>query len=92
LAVSKMDTRQTTVSDVFISYAHGDDEGFVAGLYESLKRAGISAWWDREWMPSRALTFHHEIRLAIDGCERVLLVMARRLWHPTTFARNGCMH
>jgi hypothetical protein len=27
-------------------------------------------------MPSRALTFHHEIRVAIDGCDRMLLVLS----------------
>ena len=66
---------------MILSYAHGDDEQFVGGLYESLKLAGMSLWRNKESMPSCALTFPHQIRVAIDNCERVLLVKLLRAFH-----------
>lgn len=60
---------------VFLSYARGDDESFVAHLYADLAARGFTLWWDRVSMPSRGLTFLHEIREAIDSHERFLLVL-----------------
>ncbi len=59
---------------LFISYARADDEPFVKRLYDDLIRHGFAVWWDRVSMPSRALTFLQEIRDAIDGADRLLLI------------------
>ena len=61
--------------DLFLSYARADDELFVRWLYEELRAGGLTIWFDRESMPSRSLTFLHEIRAAIDAVERVLVVV-----------------
>jgi hypothetical protein len=61
--------------DLFLSYARADDERFVRWLYEELRTGGLTIWFDRESMPSRSLTFLHEIRAAIDEADRVLVVM-----------------
>jgi tetratricopeptide (TPR) repeat protein len=69
---------------VFLSYARGDDERFVRRLYEGLRDARgpsdslFDVWFDRVSMPSRALTFHQEIRDAINACERLILVVGPR--------------
>jgi TIR domain len=63
------------VSDIFLSYARADDEEFVRRLYGALTADGFTVWFDRESMPSRSLTFLHEIRAAIDGVDRVLVVV-----------------
>jgi len=63
------------VTTVFLSYAHGDDEAFVRRLHDDLVRHGHDVWWDRVSMPNRALTFLHEIRDAIAGRDRLLLVV-----------------
>ena len=66
---------------LFLSYARDDDEPFVCRLYEDLKqqredgRPLFDVWFDRESMPSRQLTFQHEIRSAIDACDRLVLVV-----------------
>jgi hypothetical protein len=60
---------------LFLSYARGDDEPFVARLYDDLKARGFDVWWDRASIPSRALTFHQEIRDAIAARERLVLVV-----------------
>ena len=66
---------------LFLSYARDDDEPFVRRLYEDLKRQRdngrplFDVWFDRESMPSRQLTFHHEIRSAINACDRLILVV-----------------
>ena len=48
--------------DLFLSYARGDDEPFVACLYRDLTAEGFGVWWDRESMPNRGLKFTLEIR------------------------------
>ena len=65
---------------LFLSYARADesDGGFVSTLYEKLETAGYSTWWDQVDMPSRGLAFMHEIRRAIDGARRVLIVLGPR--------------
>jgi WD40 repeat protein len=65
---------QTGRFPIFLSYARADDEPFVAELHRLLAERGIRAWWDRADMPSRALTFLQEIRDAIAGAERLVLV------------------
>jgi hypothetical protein len=60
---------------IFLSYARGDDEPFVARLADTLTSDGFEVWFDRRSMPSRALTFLDEIRRAIDGVDRVVAVM-----------------
>jgi TIR domain/NB-ARC domain len=63
------------MNDLFLSYARADDELFVRWLYEELRTDGLTIWFDRESMPSRSLTFLHEIRAAIDEADRVLVVV-----------------
>jgi hypothetical protein len=65
----------TSQPRLFLSYARADDEPFVKRLYHDLSKHGFEVWWDRESMPSRALTFLHEIRDAIDGADRLLLIV-----------------
>ncbi len=63
---------------IFLSYSRGDDEPFVWRLYEGLKSAGFTVWFDRVSMPSRQLTFHQEIRDAVTGCDRLVFVVGPR--------------
>ena len=63
---------------VFLSYARDDDEVFVKKVYEHLTAQGVTVWWDRVSMPSRALTFMQEIRDAIHDAERLLLIVGPR--------------
>jgi hypothetical protein len=62
-------------STVFLSYARGDDEAFVARLHAGLLKFGFDVWFDRVNMPSRALSFHQEIKDTIRGRDRLLLVV-----------------
>ncbi len=69
--------------DLFLSYARSDDDpdyndpakSLLRRLYTDLTAAGYAVWWDRESMPSRALTFLQEIRDAITVCDKLLLVV-----------------
>lgn len=63
------------VTSIFLSYARDDDESFARQLYQDLDGAGHRVWFDRESMPSRALTFLQEIRDAIESSERLVLVL-----------------
>jgi tetratricopeptide (TPR) repeat protein len=63
------------MNKLFLSYARGDDEVFVKCLYEDLTAEGFEVWWDRVSMPSRALTFLQEIRDAIHGADRIVVVI-----------------
>jgi WD40 repeat protein len=70
------------MTSVFLTYARGDDgepfdpaTSFVARLYRDLADRGFSVWFDRESMPSRNLTFHQEIRDAVQACDRLVLVV-----------------
>ncbi len=63
------------MNKLFLSYARGDDEVFVKGLYQDLIAEGFEVWWDRVSMPSRALTFLQEIRDAIHGADRMVVVI-----------------
>jgi hypothetical protein len=69
---------------IFLSYARGDDEPFVARLHAELtaRGFGFDVWWDRVSMPARGLTFLHEIRDAIDARERFLLVLGPKATAP----------
>ena len=67
-----------TRPSLFLSYARGDDEAFARQLYERLVAAGHAVWFDRECMPSRALTFLKEIREAIRAADRVVVVIGPR--------------
>jgi hypothetical protein len=67
---------------IFLSYSRGDDgepfdpaTSLVARLHSDLTAAGFDVWFDRLSMPSRALTFHQEIRDALASCDRVLLAV-----------------
>lgn len=60
---------------VFLSYARGDDEVFARRLHADLTNAGFKAWFDRESLLSRGLTFHQEIKDAIrTEVDRVVYV------------------
>ena len=63
------------MSGVFLSYARSDDEPYVRDLYKQLEADGFDAWFDREHMPSRSLTFLQEIRDAIRERDRLLVVL-----------------
>jgi hypothetical protein len=60
---------------LFLSYAREDDEAFVARLHADLTKHGFDVWYDRVNMPSRAFMFHQEIRDAIRGRDRLVLVV-----------------
>lgn len=64
-----------TKPTVFLSYARGDGEDFVTRLHADLTARGFDAWFDRVNMPSRALTFHQEIKDAIRTRDRMVLVV-----------------
>lgn len=66
------------MTSIFLSYARGDDEGFVRKLYHDLSARGFDVWFDRVCMPSRQLTFYQEIRDAIAARDRLLLVVGPR--------------
>jgi len=34
---------------IFLSYARGDDETFVARLHADFTARGFSVWWDVKW-------------------------------------------
>ncbi|MGB8166220.1 MAG: TIR domain-containing protein [Chthoniobacteraceae bacterium] len=70
---------------LFLSYARGDDEPFVKRLYQRLCAEGFSVWWDRECMPSRALTFLKEIREAVRAADRTVVVIG-----PKCVASDYC--
>ncbi|MEA3209825.1 MAG: hypothetical protein QOE70_2882 [Chthoniobacter sp.] len=63
---------------LFLSYARGDQESFVARLHGDLAARGLALWWDRRCMPNRGLTFLREIREAITAAERLLLIFEPR--------------
>jgi len=63
------------VTSVFLSYARGDDEPFVARLYRDLCAAGFDVWFDRIAMPNRGLAFTDEIRRGIAAQNRLVLVL-----------------
>lgn len=74
-----MTCRSETLHRLFLSYARGDDERFVRGLYEDLKARGFPVWFDRESLPSRQLTFHQEIADAIrNETDRLIYVAGPR--------------
>lgn len=68
---------------LFLSYGRDDDskehtdpeKSFTRRLYNDLVAKGFEVWWDREKMPSRGLTFLREIRMAVDACDRLLLLV-----------------
>jgi WD40 repeat protein len=62
-------------SRVFVSYARSDDEQFAILLARELRAAGTTVWLDRDAMPSRGRTFRQEIREAIAGIDRLVLVV-----------------
>jgi hypothetical protein len=66
---------EESMSDVFLSYARGDDEAFVKRLHKDLTSRGFDVWWDRVSMPSRALTFLQEVRDAVDKASRLVIVI-----------------
>ena len=63
------------MTGVFLSYARSDDEPYVRDLFNHLQADGFDAWFDREYMPSRSLTFLQEIRDAIRERDRLLVVL-----------------
>ena len=70
------------MTTVFLSYARGDDvepfdqaTSFVARLHRDLTAAGFDAWYDKDDMGSKGLTFHQEILNAIAARERLVLIV-----------------
>lgn len=66
------------MTSIFLSHARNDDELFVKRLYKNLTAPGFQVWWDREAMESRGATFVQEIRDAIAGIDRLILVLGPR--------------
>ena len=60
---------------LFLSYSRGDDESFVRRLYQDLTARDFEVWFDRVSMPCRDLTFHQEIRDAIETYDLLLAVI-----------------
>lgn len=60
---------------IFLSYARGDDEPYTRSVYQRLHAENYDVWFDREDMPSRALTFLQEIRDAVRSRDRLLVVL-----------------
>jgi hypothetical protein len=61
--------------DIFISYARGDDEPFVLGLYKDLTALGFKVWWDKVSLNFQGINFFREIKRAIEACDRLLIVI-----------------
>jgi WD40 repeat protein len=89
------------MTSIFLSYARDDDEAFVRRLHRDLVAAGFRVWFDRESMPSRSLTFQHEVREAVAACDRLLLVVGPQVlasdyvaqeWQFAYFAANKCVN
>jgi len=89
------------MTSIFLSYARDDDEPFVRRLHHDLVAAGFRVWFDRESMPSRSLTFQHEVREAVAVCDRLLLVVGPHSmasdflgqeWQFAYFAANKCVN
>jgi hypothetical protein len=68
-------TDGSAIPRIFLSYARGDDEPYARSVYEQLFAEGFDVWFDREDMPSRALTFLQEIRDAVRSRDRLLVVL-----------------
>jgi hypothetical protein len=47
-------------------------------LHGELTAVGFRVWWDRISMPSRSLTFHQEIRDAIEVHDRTIIILGPR--------------
>lgn len=71
---------RSVAPQLFLSYARGDAERnpFVSVLHAALKHAGFRVWWDQTDMPGRGLTFHQEIRDAIERCNRLVLLVGSK--------------
>jgi len=86
---------------VFLSYARGDDEAFVRRLYDDLTARGFEVWFDRVSMPARELTFYQEIRDAVAGCDRLVLIVGPKAvasdyvtqeWRFAYFEADKCVN
>lgn len=62
---------------IFLSYARGDDEIFVKRLRDDLIKTGIDVWFDQVSLPSRKLTFHQEIKSAIQERQKMVYISGR---------------
>ena len=62
------------MTSIFLSYARSDDEPFVRRLHADLTAAGFDAWFDKDDLRSRGLTFHQEIKDAIRERDRVIYI------------------
>jgi WD40 repeat protein len=86
---------------VFLSYAREDDKAFVQRLRDDLTVRGFQVWFDLVSMPSRQLTFHHEIRNAVTACDRLVLVVGPKAvasdyvsqeWQFGHYVANKCIN
>jgi hypothetical protein len=60
---------------VFLSYGRDDDRVAVETIEFELKNAGFSVWRDEASMPSRGRSFMHEIHVAIQEADRVVVMI-----------------
>ena len=64
------------MAEIFISYAHANDEPFVEQIHNDLTEHGFDVWWDWQTMQSRGLTFLQELLDAIEGSDRLIAVIS----------------
>ena len=64
------------MAEIFISYAHANDEPFVEQIHNDLTEHGFDVWWDKQTMQSRGRTFLQELRDAIEGSDRLIAVIS----------------
>ena len=91
---------ETSMGQIFISYARDDDEPIVKQLYQDLTENGIDVWWDCKAMESRGRTFLQELRDAIEASDRLIAVIGptavmsdyvKAEWeHALLFAKIAC--
>jgi hypothetical protein len=62
-------------TDVFLSYARGDDPKFAVRLAKDLSKSGFVVWFDKTSMPSRGLHFTQELRDAIENTTRLIAIV-----------------
>lgn len=66
---------QLGLSGLFLSYAQGDDEAFVAKLHDDLTTQGFDVWLDREALARDQRLFSSEERRSLDEYDRLVLVV-----------------
>jgi hypothetical protein len=66
---------RTGAPKVFLSYGRGDDRKLIDAIERDLQAAGFAVWRDEGSMPSRGRSFIHELRVAIEQADRIVLAV-----------------